>query len=107
RGVFVAEGIIGQVAAVARKDASQYAFYRGTTHIPGPQPSAPPVPAGANAPAAGQPQAGKPAQQQSQSLDENLKSLNTGNQIRQIERLQNRYKDGANKMPGVEVQGVK
>jgi len=109
RGVFVAEGVVGQVAAVARKDANQYAFYRGTTNIPGPQPIPQPPGAGANAPPVqqqGQPQAGKPMEA-SQSLDLNLKSLNTGNQMRQIERLQNRYKDGADQAPGVQVQGVK
>ena len=39
RGVFVAEGVNGQVTAVARKDAGQYAFYRGTMHV-GTMPSA-------------------------------------------------------------------
>ena len=33
RGVYVAEGINGQVTAVARKDAGQYAFYRGTSRV--------------------------------------------------------------------------
>ena len=31
RGVFVAEGVRGQVTAVARRGSNQYAFYRGTT----------------------------------------------------------------------------
>ena len=37
RGVFVAEGVRGQVAAVARQGTSRYAFYRGTTRVGAPQ----------------------------------------------------------------------
>ncbi len=37
RGVYVAEGVRGQVTAVARRDTAQYAFYRGTTRV-GPRP---------------------------------------------------------------------
>ena len=33
RGVFVAEGVQGQVTAVVRKDAAEYAFYRGTGYV--------------------------------------------------------------------------
>ena len=33
RGVFVAEGVHGQVTAVVRKDTTGYAFYRGTTFV--------------------------------------------------------------------------
>src|SRR5437879_445416 len=33
RGVFVAEGVRGQVAAVARKGTGQYAFYRGKDYV--------------------------------------------------------------------------
>ncbi len=47
RGVFVAEGVRGQVTAVARKGSNQYAFHRGTTPV-GPPPAAP------NAPGQGQ-----------------------------------------------------
>ena len=43
RGVFVAEGVIGQVTAVVRKDTTGYAFYRGTSFVgqPPPPPAAP------------------------------------------------------------------
>ena len=44
RGVFVAEGVQGQVTAVVRKESSEYAFYRGTTYV-----GQPPVPAPAQA----------------------------------------------------------
>ncbi len=43
RGVFVAEGIQGQVTAIVRKESTEYAFYRGTGYVgqpPVPQPSA-------------------------------------------------------------------
>ncbi len=91
RGVFVAEGVRGQVTAVARKGTNQYAFYRGTSRV-----GAPPVPAAPTAPG-GKPGDPAPAQiqagQQDQGLDANLKSLNSDNQNRQINRLQNRYND--------------
>ena len=37
RGVFVAEGVRGQVTAVARKGTGQYAFYRGEDIVGPPQ----------------------------------------------------------------------
>ena len=91
RGVFVAEGVNGQVTAVARKGTGQYAFYRGTDrgwwdaamkhrgYVNG------------NAPPAG---SRKPGMMGGQSLDQNLKSTNELNQRRGIERLQNRYGEG-------------
>jgi len=94
RGVFVAEGVNGPVTAVARKGAGQYAFYRGTA----------PVGAGstitsfngATKTEAGQPGAQAPAggakPDASQALDKNLREQNTNNQIRQLDRLQDRYK---------------
>jgi TolA-binding protein len=95
RGVYVAEGVVGQVTAVARRDA-QYAFYRGTTHVGAPPAPAKPAdaPAGANA----------PGQQGGESLEQNLRRQNSTNQEKQMERLRGRY----NAMPaGVQVEGVK
>ena len=87
RGVYVAEGVSGEVTAVARQGTARYAFYRGKTYVGAP----PAPPAGAaNAPAPPQ-KAGEP---QSQALDENLKILNSSNQMRQIERLEKRYQEG-------------
>jgi alpha-2-macroglobulin len=40
RGVFVVEGVQGQVAAVVRKETAEYAFYRGTSYV-----GKPPMPA--------------------------------------------------------------
>ena len=37
RGVYVAEGVVGQVTAVARKGTGQYAFYRGTARVGAPR----------------------------------------------------------------------
>ena len=82
RGVFVAEGVRGQVTAVARKGSNQYAFHRGTTSI-GPPPAAP------NAPAAGKPQ--QPAPDQA-DLQQNVRGQNSSNQERQLQRLEERYK---------------
>ena len=88
RGVFVAEGVRGQVAAVARQGTSRYAFYRGTTRVGAPPvpPPAPPRTRTRRRPRA------RPARPQ--SLDQNLKSLNLENQMRQIDRLQQRYEQG-------------
>ena len=81
RGVFLAEGIKGEAAVVARKGTAQYAFYRGTTTLGPPDPAQVP-----NAPA-------KPgAQQPVPSLEQNLRQLNEDNQMRNSIRLQERYK---------------
>ena len=83
----MAEGVRGQVTAVARKGADQYAFYRGTTHV-----GAPPPPAAAAR--RRQRRRPRPRPARPQSLDQNLKSLNLDNQMRQIDRLQQRYEQG-------------
>jgi hypothetical protein len=81
RGVFVAEGVRGQVTAVARKGTNQYAFHRGTTPVG-------PPPAPAKAPAAGGPQQpnGAPS-----DLRQNVRGLNDSNQQRQLQRLEERF----------------
>ncbi|WP_422927196.1 MG2 domain-containing protein [Singulisphaera sp. PoT] len=88
RGVYVAEGVQGEVTAVARKNTAQYAFYRGKTRV-----GAVPLP---EAPAPGGPGGAAPnaAPNQSLELDQNVKIQNSTNQLRQIERLQNRYNQG-------------
>ena len=81
------------MTAVARKGAGQYAFYRGTTRV-----GAPPAPAAARPPA--RRRAG-PAEKPptSQSLDKNLKDPELDNQMRQIDRLQNRYRPAPGRQP--------
>ena len=72
---------------MARKGAAQYAFYRGTTHV-----GAPPAPtAAAQARTRPSPRHGQKPPSRRPST-QNLKILNNSNQMRQIERLQNRYK---------------
>jgi hypothetical protein len=83
RGVFVAEGVIGQVTAVVRKDTTGYAFYRGTSFV-----GQPPQPAQATE---GQNQAPQ-TPGLDQALDANLKMQNSANNLKQIQRLQDRYK---------------
>jgi hypothetical protein len=80
RGVFVAEGVQGQATVVVRKDATGYAFHRGTTYVgsPPPPPNAPQAPAAAN-------------KEPNQSLDANLKIQNESNTMRQLQRLEQRY----------------
>ncbi len=92
RGVFLAEGISGQVSVVARHGDSQYAFYRGMMLVG----------LAANQPPPQQPAAGKPGQQQ--SLEGNLQLQNSSNQMRQMGRIQNRFQQQNN---GVEVQNAK
>jgi alpha-2-macroglobulin len=96
RGVFVAEGLRGKVTAVARKGNSQYAFFRGTTYI-GEELV---VGRGSITPAQ------KPAQPE-QSLDTNLKMQNSANSIKQIERLQQRYAQPADKSKGAAAGGFR
>ena len=94
RGVFVAEGVKGEAAAVARQGKAQYAFYRGKTSLGGEnqQPRKP-----AAGPAAGW----MPGQ--NQSLDQNLIELNNSNQMRNIDRLQKRL--NPENAPGVNPPG--
>ena len=82
RGVFVAEGVRGQVTAVARKGAGQYAFYRGKAVVG----------VAANAPAPPPDPSKRDSKDQApESLDNNLKLQNSTNQLRQLDRLQDRY----------------
>jgi tetratricopeptide (TPR) repeat protein len=87
RGVFVAEGVRGTVTTVARKGTDQYAFHRGTAYIGSPPAPAEPASAAPGSPA----QSGAEAPQ---TLDQNLKMENFSNQLRQIQRLEERYKEG-------------
>jgi outer membrane protein assembly factor BamD (BamD/ComL family) len=83
RGIFVAEGVNGQVTAVVRAGKDQYAFHRGKTFL-GP----PPVPGivpqtpepGANAPVAA-------------PLGQNVQMQNSMNRESQLRRLEERYKE--------------
>ncbi len=95
RGVFVAEGVRGEVTAVARKDAVAYAFYRGTSFVGTPANAKTPPPQDAA------PQGGD----QQQALDANLRILHGSNQERQIERLQKRYEQG--RQGGAAVEGFR
>jgi hypothetical protein len=101
RGVFVAEGIRGVVTAVARKGSAQYAFYRGTNYV-----GQPPRPNQAVPPSQGQ-EARQPGKPVDQSLDANLRMQNDANSIRQIERLQQRYDQPADKRKGVAAGGFR
>jgi hypothetical protein len=91
RGVYVAEGVKGQATAVARQDTARYAFYRGQTPLGAVQPA---VPMPAAAP--GAPNGGSNA---AQSLEENLRVLNSANQMRNFDRLQQRYQAPAPSAP--------
>nr|WP_303652759.1 MG2 domain-containing protein [Paludisphaera mucosa] len=83
RGVYAVEGLHGAATVVVRKGASEYAFHRGATYLGTP-------PEAANAPGQPQDAPAKPADP-NQALDANIKLLNRGNNLKQIQRLQNRY----------------
>src|SRR5206468_9608534 len=72
RGVYVAEGVQGQVTAVVRKETSEYAFYRGTTYVGQPPVPVPPTAQAGAQQGQGQPQAPN-APAMNQALDANLK----------------------------------
>jgi hypothetical protein len=101
RGVSVAEGVHGEVTAVARKGTAQYAFYRGTGYV-GEAPSPSPTNAAAKEPQLRQ-DAAKPGA--SEALDKNLKDLNSSNQQRQIDRLEQRY--GGERTKGAQAGGFR
>lgn len=90
RGVYSAEGLHGAATVVVRKGASEYAFHRGTTYLGQPPQANAPAPAD---------QVEKP-KEESQSLDANIRSLNRSNNLKQIERLQNRYQAPPQQAPG-------
>jgi hypothetical protein len=87
RGVYVAEGVQGQVTAVVRKASSEYAFYRGTGFVGQPPAPVPPASGGQ----AGQAGVPNNAPSPNQALDANLKIQNESNSMRQMRRLQERY----------------
>jgi hypothetical protein len=80
RGVFVAEGVRGQVTALARREPNGYAFYRGPASL-GPAAEAPARPAVV----AGE--RGRPS-----ALDAGLRGLNDAGQGRQIDEFERRYR---------------
>ncbi len=108
RGVFVAEGIAGQVTAVARQSTTAYAFYRGTGYVgqpPMPKPEQQgqwqgQAPAKTLANQAGQEgQNASNAPMLNQALDANLRMQNTSNNLKQIQRLEERYRAPAPSHP--------
>ena len=106
RGVFVADGLGGLATVVVRQSAGRYAFFRGKTPLGGQMvqnfiSNAPPAPTqgGQN----GQMPGGQPLADQ--PLDQNLRGLNNQNSLKQMERLNERYKNEFRK--GVQIQSVK
>ncbi len=109
RGVVVADGIRGQVTAVARVGAGRYAFHRGTQLVGGPATPGLGVQFRDTNRGRDQGQAADPTKSRAtlgagETLDQNLRSLNSQNQARGIDRLQNRF----NEQPaGVKAQEAK
>ncbi|MEJ7637212.1 MAG: hypothetical protein WKF75_04275 [Singulisphaera sp.] len=77
RGVFAAEGVRGQVTAVARKGTGQFAFHRGAAVVAGNAGSPVPTPSAYS--------------HATPSLDEHFRSQNKANQGRRIDQLQRRH----------------
>ena len=89
RGVYSAEGIDGAVTTVVRAGTGRYAFYAGEesrtrSSFAIPNPAA----AGETKKKAKEPAKSSP------SLDQNIKNLNEGNRLRQMDRLDQRQKLG-------------
>lgn len=103
RGVYVAEGVRGQVTALARtdamerKDSPRYAFYRGSSYVGVPAAPAPPTDAAKPT--------DTPAQAAPMTLEQNVQMQNSANQMRQIERLEQRY--NAAPQGGADLKGFK
>jgi hypothetical protein len=113
RGVYVAEGVQGQVTALGRldsgdkKDAPRYVFHRGRVEVgPPPVPAAPLAPGedGAGGGGEGKPQAAN-APADASSLEGNIMQQNRFNQEKQIQRLQERYSNPNQK--GTELKNVR
>ncbi|MFM1802843.1 MAG: hypothetical protein RJA81_2195, partial [Planctomycetota bacterium] len=100
RGVYVAEGLSGLVTIVARESAGRFAFYRGKTAVGGTIVQE----FRTNQPSRGATQNAIPSE--SQQLDQNLRGLNRANEMKQIERLEQRY-NLENRSKGVQIQSVK
>jgi hypothetical protein len=93
RGVFVADGIAGTSTVIAQTAPSRYAFFRGETHL-GPPPAARAQAANQPAVAAGE----KPTEQRKsvtlkEQLLEGLQESNVKLQRRQVDQLQDMYKN--------------
>ncbi len=99
RGVAVAEGIKGQVTAVARVGTGRYAFYRGATLV---GTNHPPIIAKPRAAEPTEPEPSKAGG--NETLEQNLRNLNLQNQTRGIDRLQNRFGAGRK---GIQAQEAK
>ncbi|MFM7132566.1 MAG: hypothetical protein ACKO0V_24750 [bacterium] len=102
RGVFVADGLGGLATIVVRQSAGRFAFYRGKTPLGGVMVQ--------NFQANDLPQVtprdpGQPPME-GQQLDQNLRGQNRLNEMKQIERLENRY-NFENRSKGVQIQSVK
>jgi hypothetical protein len=114
RGVFVADGVGGLTTAVARRGDSQYAFFRGTKFlgVPGTDGTqsyhriAPNSDANKAVPGPANDGLGR-GNQGVQSLDANIKMQNESNSVRQLERLQQRYSQPANKAKGAQAGGFR
>ena len=96
RGVAIAEGINGQVTAVARNGTGQYAFYRGTQAVGGGMAS--------NAEVFKERKLKEDKPVGGETLEQNLRSLNIQNQDRGINRLQNRFGAGRKGIQAKEAQ---
>jgi tetratricopeptide (TPR) repeat protein len=101
RGVFVADGLAGMATIVVRQSAGRFAFYRGKSALGGVlvenfQPALPTTPSQ---------DPGRPPME-GQQLDQNLRGQNRANEMKQIERLENRY-NFENRSKGVQIQSVK
>ena len=84
RGVFVAEGLNGEITALARAGANRFAFYRGRRFVRGNTPAG----LGGHGLSGGQRGLTKTPEP---GLDVQLRMQNSANALKQVERLQQRF----------------
>ncbi len=102
RGVFIAEAVRGLVTAVARKGDLEYAFYRGTTYVGQSEATKAPAASAPNSPNAEWFKANS-----NESLDNNLKMQNSSNNLKQFNRLQQRFNQPAEQRKGAPAGGFR
>jgi hypothetical protein len=94
RGVFVADGIKGNSTVIAQVEPSRYAFFRGQTNLTTEEERKKAAEkADKRSPATGDKGPPSPAASLEDSLLENVKGFNTREQRKQVEQLQEMYKN--------------
>jgi alpha-2-macroglobulin len=93
RGVFVADGIKGNSTVIAEVEPSRYAFFRGQTNLTTDEEPMKAAEGTTNMSAKACKTSPSPAAKLEDSLLQNVKGSNKANQTKQVEQLQEMYKN--------------